>query len=125
MLLDNEPDGDSQMLIDLLGGANAMVLMPVPELGSSASSSSTKDLVLEEDDCIEIESVSRVMERDKQMARRTHDLASLVMNYGATLSDPYFASPVPMTDRSRYLMDYRKSIVVLYTLVNPNTYTWH
>lgn len=113
MVLDNELNNESQMLIDLLGGANSMVTLPDIDLSLAPAASSTgvaEDLVAKDDDESDVESVSIVMERDKQVARRTHDLASLVMNYGSTLSDPYFASPVPMTDRSRYLMDYRKCL---------------
>lgn len=105
-LTDIEPDRNAQALINLLGGANAMIQLPA--LNKSFGSKPTEPPASVVDDDADEGSISQVIERDKQVARRTHDFASLVMNYGATLSDPYFASPVPMTDRSRYLMDYRE-----------------
>ena len=70
------------------------------------------DMILMDDDQLSSSknmSTGVQIEVYRRKAIQTHDLATLVMNYGATLSDPYFSTPIPMTDRSRYLVEYRIS----------------
>ena len=69
------------------------------------------DVILVDDGLSSSEDMSTGVQIEvyRRKAMQTHDLATLVMNYGATLSDPYFSTPIPMTDRSRYLVEYRIS----------------
>lgn len=105
----NELDHNVQTIVNLLGGANGIVQIPMLENGTNTVAAPSPVSSVEDIDMDDNHSVTEIIERDKQTARRTFDLSTLVMNYGSTLGDPYFASPIPMTTRSKYLVNYRMS----------------